>query len=371
MKTILPIALVLIAIAGGVFGYFYYTTPTPTPVDPSTIFNGYFTMKERDFELNKQFTDANGDLVADHVSDAKEPDVLTFTEIPSGKPEKDEVTWAPLIQHLTASTGKPWKYLKKLPNFEAMPPKAAPPSEPGDEASVALPDYVPGSVTAFDDQLEAMQNGSLHLTAFTTGQVRRAVNTVGFVPLVVPASQSNDFSYQLQIVVAAKSSIQNLSDLKGKMVAIPALSSNSGAKAVFTTLEEKAQLNPRSDYTIKIVAGYKAGLKDVANGQCDAMGIASDLFAREVKAGTVNPNDFRLIDTKQMYPKLCYGVSHRLPKALADKIQAALLSFKFTGNSVGVHFAGDAMEKYTPISYKKDWETVRMVDEKLLQILKK
>jgi phosphonate transport system substrate-binding protein len=376
LSNIVPVAIVLGLIGLGIYGYFHYTAPVATPVDPATLFNGYLSMKDREFDLDKAYTDADKDLVADFDPNAKEPDTLTFCEIPSSKLAEDEITWAPLIQHLSTATGKKWVYLTKLPSTTPLPPKSPPPVEPGDEPASAAPttktsDTPRDEIASFDDQLDAMRAGSLHLTAFTTGQVRRAVNTAGFVPLVVPANAAGEFSYQLQIVVSAKSSIKTLADLKGKSIAIPALSSNSGAKAVFTTLLDKAQLNPRGDYSIKLVAGYQGGLKEITSGTCDAMGIASDLFAREVKAGRISAENYRLIDTQQTYPKLCYGVSHKLPKTLAQKIDSALQSFKFSGNSVGNHFAGDSAEKYIPVSYITSWEPVRLVDQRLLEILKK
>lgn len=368
----LVIPLLLIVAAGGVFAVFYVLNQSVPPVAAGKLLDGYAVAAEKYARLAAEYTDANGDLVADTPADATEPAELFFTEIPADDPDKNARTWAAFLEHMSTATGKPCKYLTKV---DVPPPEKREGDREEEGASGA-----DGAVRSFDAQLAALRGGRLHITAFTTGQVRQAVNTAGFRPLVVPADKDGRFYYQVKVLVSANSPAKTPADLKGKKLAVSALSSNSGAKAPLVFLHDEFKLNPRTDYTIALAGTYRAALGEVVGGKADATCIASDLLARELareptdgeKAqGRVKLTDdqFRVIHTSGDYPKLCFGVSHALPQPLADKIKAGFEAFKFEGTEVGKKYAADGAVKFLPVEYKKDWEGVRKVDDRLAEIV--
>ncbi len=372
----LVIPLLLIAAAGVVFAVFYFlNTKTPPPADASAALDGYLIWADKYASLSTEYTDADGDLVADTPADAKEPDVLYFTEIPGTNPDKDEQTWADFLEHMSKATGKSCKYLKKID----LPPQPPPPPREGEEADP--PTEADGSITTFDAQRRALHDGKLHVTAFTTGQVRQAVNAAGFRPLVVPADKDGKSAYQVEVLVPASSPVKTVADLKGKTVVVSALSSNSGAKAPFVLFHDEFKLHPRTDYKIKITGSYWAALADLVGGKADAVCIASDLLARELaytptddelKRGRVQLSEdkFRRIYKSGDYPKLCFGVSHTLPKPLRDKLLEGFRTFAF-GGAVGEKYKADGSIQFLPVEYKTDWERVRKIDDRLAEILKK
>jgi phosphonate transport system substrate-binding protein len=367
----LIIPLLLIALAGAVFAYFYYTTPKPPPVDTSKILNGYVTDADKDARLANGYADADGDLLADlPLGQMADPPVLYFTEIPGPDPDADEKTWEPFLKHLAAATGKPCQYLKRA-DPPATPPAEQPKPEPGDEPAPAdAPPADAGRLRSFDAQLQALRAGKLHVTAFTTGQVKRAVNTAGFHPLFVPADTGGKASYQIEVLVPANSPAKAVGDLRGKRLAVSALSSNSGAKAPFVLFHDEFKLHPRTDYQIKLVGSYQAALAQVTKGEVDATCIASDLLARELAAGTVKEEQFRRLHKSGEFPKLCFGTSHTLPPDLVAKIKKGFETFAFTGTSVGYKYKADGAVQFRPVEYKKDWQSVRDVDDRLVSILK-
>src|SRR5207342_2174500 len=103
-------------------------------------------------------------------------------------------------------------------------------------------------IETLDAQLAALRDGTLHVTAFSTGEVPVAVNTAGFVPLASPADAEGKYSYEMEILVPAASGSRSPADLKGKRVAFTAMSSNSGAKAPLVILKDQFQLLPGRDY---------------------------------------------------------------------------------------------------------------------------
>mgnify|MGYP001201231082 CR=1 FL=1 len=121
-----------------------------------------------------RYQDADGDLLADVPKDAKEhldPAELVFSGIVFDDPEKAQATWQALIAHLQKKTGKPVRYETNLASVE--------------------------------EQIAALRDGKLHVTAFSTGSVPAAVNAAGFIPVCVPADGDGKYAYKMEIIVPA------------------------------------------------------------------------------------------------------------------------------------------------------------------------
>ena len=130
--------------------------------------------------------------------------------------------------------------------------------------------------------MKAVAEGRLHVTAFNTGQVPAAVNAAGFVPLFCPADKDAKYAYEMEILVRADSPIQRPEDLKGKTIALVALSSNSGGKTPLVVLKDKFGLLPGHDYNYAFTGDHIRSVKELVNGRHDAVCVANDLLARAV-----------------------------------------------------------------------------------------
>src|SRR5581483_6422540 len=139
-------------------------------------------------------------------------------------------------------------------------------------------------VGGLQGQLAALRKGTLHVTAFSTGEVPLAVNSAGFVPLWSPADVDGTYAYEMEILVPAASNIKTPADLRGRSIAFTSLSSNSGARAPLVILKEKFGLLPARDYAYTLTGTHERSLKDLAEGRHDAVCVANDLVARAVLA---------------------------------------------------------------------------------------
>lgn len=294
--------------------------------------------------LADRFTDANGDGVADAPTDAaqlRNPPELTFSFVASADAATDAADFQPLLDHLSAAVGRPVKYLE---------------------------------LTSPDAQLYALQQGRLHVTAFNTGAVPIAVHDAGFVPVGVLGNESGKSTYQLKIVVPAKSSIQSVEDLRRGDLVLTDPSSNSGFKAPLVLLKRNFDLTPGLDYAIRYSGGQFESIRMLAAGECDptptnpkglAIAVASDLLDRAISDGTITPAKFRTVFTSEPFPAATFGIAHDLEPTLAKKLADALLSFDFANNSVGQRFAASKQSKLLPANFKEDFKLVTEIDNQI------
>ena len=283
-------------------------------------------------QLAEGLVDADGDLVADAPTDpAKliDPDAILFSYVASPEAEQIELTVKPLTDYLSQATGKPVQYVR----FE-------------DDG----------------DQLKALAEGRLHVTAVNTGNVPEAVASDGFVPVATPAVGEARRGYTMQIIVPANSPITKPEDLKGKEIAFTTAGSNSGYKAPIEVLLRQFNLTPEADYHMVFSMGHNQSIKGIAEGTYQAAAVASDLLEQAVAAGDVSEGDYRVIYTSEQFPALALGYVYNLKPELADAVRGALLSFKPQGTAVATLLSED-VTGFAPVSYKDDWALVRRIDE--------
>ncbi len=120
--------------------------------------------------LDKRFTDADGDLVADAPKDPKQwidPPVLIFSYTPVEDPAVYSKVWDGFIKHMEKVTGKRVQFFPVQSNAA---------------------------------QLEAMRAGRLHVSGFNTGSNPLAVNCAGFVPFAMMTALDNAYGYEFEII---------------------------------------------------------------------------------------------------------------------------------------------------------------------------
>src|SRR5688572_20457487 len=176
--VIYPLAL-LIAVAGLAY-YGYVRNDQPPPVDEAKELQRIFAQAAQDQKLADAYRDADGDLVADAPSDPRQlqnVEQIGFCVTTDDDPEQIQEEWKDFISALEKATGKKVAYRADLRDLGA--------------------------------QLDALRDGTLQVTAFSTGNVALAVNTAGFVPLAAPADSEGKYGYEMEILVPAGSSSQS------------------------------------------------------------------------------------------------------------------------------------------------------------------
>ncbi len=280
-------------------------------------------------DLDSIYCDANKDMVADTPSDPKKlktPSTLVFTYTPVEDPAVYEKIYKPFTEHLGQCTGKKVVYFQVQSNAA---------------------------------QIEAMRSGRLHVGGFSTGPTAFAVNIAGAVPFAVKGTEAAGQGYNLIVIVKASSKFQKLSDLKGLKVAHTAPSSNSGHMAPMA-LFPKNGLTPEKDYKILFSGKHDQSVLGVNSGDYDGAAVASDVFERMAKRGTVKESDFRIIYKSPRFPTSSFAYAHDLEPTFRDKMLKCFYDYRFNDE---MKKAFDGADRFYPITYQKDWAIVREVAE--------
>lgn len=276
-------------------------------------------------ELDPQYCDANGDMVADTPADPKRynnPRMLVFSYTPVEGAIVYEKVFAPFTQYLAACTGKKVVYY---------------------------------SVESHTAQMEAMRDGRLHVAGFSTGTTVYAVNSAGAVPFAVKGDASGFQGYQLLLIVKKDSPYRRITDLKGKRVAHTSPSSNSGHLAPLA-LFPALGLAPEKDYTIQFSGKHDQSVRGVQSGTYDAAAVASDVLHRLVAFGAVREEDFRVLYRSTPFPTSAFTYAHNLEPDFRDRMLQCFYDFRFP-TEMQKAFGG--ADRFVPVSYRKDWEIVR------------
>ena len=286
-------------------------------------------------DLDSQYCDENGDLVADVPKDPKrwkDPDTLYFSNSPLDDPAQFQKLTKPFADYLGTCTGKKVRY------YDVVSSAAA---------------------------IEALRSGRMHIGTMSTGDTAFAVNVAGGVPFAIRGNERGDGKaskpeiqgYQLWMIVKASSPYKTLADLKGKKVAHTTPSSNSGNMAP-RALFPAAGLAQDKDYKVLYSGKHDNSILGVASGDYDAAPIAHDILVRLAERGAVKMDDFRVIWKSQFFPPGGLLMAHDLAPALQARIRDCTTSFKYPPEMVKGFQGAD---RWVPVTYKEHWEIVRQV----------
>jgi phosphonate transport system substrate-binding protein len=286
-------------------------------------------------KLAPQFTDADGDMVADAPTDpAKwiDPPVLHFCFVATDDAETNRKNWQAFSDYLSKATGKPVEYLL---------------------------------VTSTHDELKAMQAGDLQVAGFNTGNVPTAVNLVGFVPVcAIPTFDGGDITHT-DIIVPADGPIQRPQDLKGKELTLTDLDSNSGCKAPLVLLRNNFALQPLTDLLLRYSHSHEASISGIASHKYEAAAVADDMLCRQLASGGIKADQYRIIYRSDSFPTAGLGYVYNLKPTLARKVRDALLSFDSKGTALEGVLNSSKRTTFLPVNYKNDWSLIRWIDDQM------
>jgi phosphonate transport system substrate-binding protein len=282
------------------------------------------------------FADKDGDLVADAPDDPQKtiaPDVLMFSYVASETESVPKEAWTPLLEALAEKTGRKVEYIH---------------------------------YTNVQEQLDAITKGELHIAGLNTGIVPTAVQHDGFVPLCTFGREDGTFGYTMQVIVPADSPIKKLADLKGHKVTLTRPDSNSGCKALLMLLRDQEDMRPDRDYTWGFSLDHEVSIQGVADKKFEAAPVASDILARMVEKGDVDPAAFRSIYESERFPPATLGYVYNLAPELSTGIRETLVGFSLTGTDLEGQFGADATN-LVAVEYKNDWANARRIDQLAMQ----
>ncbi|ETX13938.1 phosphonate ABC transporter substrate-binding protein [Roseivivax halodurans JCM 10272] len=281
-------------------------------------------------QLDEQYCDANGDLVADAPEDESQlrnPDTLVFAYTPVEDPAIYEDIWTPFIEHLEESTGKDVQFF---------------------------------AVQSNSAEVEAMRSGRLHIAGFSTGPTPFAVNLAGAVPFAIMGADDGRFGYTLQVYTQADSDIQEMADLAGKRIAHTSPTSNSGNQAPRALFPDLGVV-PGEDYEVNYSGSHDQSMLGVVAGDYDAAPVASEVVDRMAERALYDPEEVRIVWESDPFPTTSYTYAHDLAPELKKSIEEAFFSFDFEGTVLGEEFEG--VSKFVPITYEEQWAVIRQIQE--------
>lgn len=282
-------------------------------------------------ELDTMYVDKDGDMVADPPADSQQwldPDTLVFAYAPVEDPAVYEEVFVDFQKHLEAKTGKKVRWF---------------------------------AVTSYATQIEAMRAGRLHVSGFAAGTVQDAVNTGGFVPMVIMGAETGMTGYKMAIIAHKDSGIKTIDDLRGKTIAFVSESSNSGYSAPRAILYDQFKMLPSKDYQVAFSGKHDNSIAGVFNGDYDAGAIADTVLQRMVAGNRVpDPAEWMtLIFESQTFPPTAWGVNYRINPDLQAKIRDAFLSYNWAGTLMKETWPEN--DRFITVNYEKDYAITRAI----------
>ncbi len=279
-------------------------------------------------DLDVLYCDANGDLTADPPKDPKRwknPPSLLLSYSPQEDAATYEKMWSPYIDHMKSCTGRQVRFLQV-------------------HSSAAT--------------VEALRSGRIQFSLLSAGDTPFAVNIAGAVPFANHGTATGGITtYHLIVVVRQDSTIKTMADLAGKRVAHVAASSNSGNLAPRALFPAEGVV-PDKDYKVLYSGKHDNSISGVVNRDYDAAAVADDVLIRMVQRGVVKASDLRTIYTSKPFPAGSLAVAHDLDPTLRKKIEDCTFTFRFP-LELSTAFRGP--DRFMPLNYKRDFESVRRV----------
>ena len=201
----------------------------------------------------------------------------------------------------------------------------------------------------------AMRNGSLILGQFGPLGYVFASSEAHAEPVVSFGNADGKLStYTAGIWVKKDSGITNLTELRGKQLALGGVGSTSG-DALPRMAVKNAGLSD-SDLTMDYAGGHPEALLALTNGAVDAAEINSQKLATAQADGRFNPNDYRQIWESAPIPNDPITVAGDANPELKKRIRKALLSLKpETVKAVASYLDVDPPGPMVPVT-KKDYQ---------------
>jgi phosphonate transport system substrate-binding protein len=142
---------------------------------------------------------------------------------------------------------------------------------------------------------------------------------------VVPLAQrEEDTKFQSVFIAKTDSGIKGLADMKGKQVSFGSQSSTSGHLMPRSFLLQ-ANINPEKDFArIAYSGAHDATIASVVSGKVDAAALDITVWRKFVNENRVDTKAVDVFFTTPGYYNYNWSVHADMPKAMQDKVKAAL-----------------------------------------------
>ncbi len=180
-------------------------------------------------------------------------------------------------------------------------------------------------VNDYPAAVEALVNKKVDLVWFG-GFTHVQANLRSGGKIVPLAQREEDTKFQSVFIAKTDSGIKTLADMKGKQVSFGSQSSTSGHLMPRSFLLA-ANLNPEKDFRrIAYSGAHDATIASVVSGKVDAAALDITVWKKFVAENKVDTKAVDVFYTTPGYFNYNWSVHADMPKALQDKVKAALLA---------------------------------------------
>jgi phosphonate transport system substrate-binding protein len=199
------------------------------------------------------------------------------------------------------------------------------------DEKVPLRDYLSAKIgrpvelvipTNYNATVEGLGNGSLDFAYLGGLTYVKAHQTYGVIPLVQRAS---DRQFHSLFITQSDSTIQKLTDLRGKKFAFGDVASTSGHLMPDYALRN-AGIDPDKDLTVRFTGNHPATAKAVESGTVDAGALDESVYKSLIDGGQIDKAKVRVFYTTPPFVDYVWAARKDIAKADQDALTNAFLS---------------------------------------------
>jgi phosphonate transport system substrate-binding protein len=180
-------------------------------------------------------------------------------------------------------------------------------------------------VNDYPAAVEALVNKKVDLVWFG-GFTHVQANIRSGGKIVPLAQREEDTKFQSVFIAKTDSGIKSLADMKGKQISFGSQSSTSGHLMPRSFLLA-ANINPEKDFRrIAYSGAHDATIASVVSGKVDAAALDITVWRKFVNENKVDTKAVDVFYTTPGYFNYNWSVHADMPKAMQDKVKAALLA---------------------------------------------
>jgi phosphonate transport system substrate-binding protein len=324
-RLLVTTVIVLLVAAGA---YWYGVNSVKPPEMPALWMVGLDEPVEH--RLGSRYADADGDLIADPPQDSAQwidPAVIHFSYLATDQDHYADV-WSEFADFVGMQCGREVKF---------VPQESA------------------------DAQLQAIQQGELHLAGINSGSVPLAVNNCGFVPVCSFGADGKLATYTMKIIARGDSGVRRVEDIRGHRLALTDPTSNSGWKAPLILLLRDYGLKPLLDYDIVGLHTHGDSIRAIAESDQQIAAVASDELALAQSRGLIDEDDYVTVYESTPFCNNVLGYVHDLKPELAEKIKQAFFEYDWKDSKLSEEFKTIGAAQLVPVDYKRDFELIREI----------
>lgn len=176
--------------------------------------------------------------------------------------------------------------------------------------------------------IEALAAGKIDVAIFGPFSYVLANSKYNAQVFAMQLGVNGEKTYNSLIIANPKTGIKSLAEVKGHSFSFVDVASTSGNLIPRYTLIKKANIDPDKDVQGVFAGSHDASLLSVASGKTDVGAVASDIFQKNIDAGTVKLSDVVILDKSFDIPNSPVAYRNDLSAADKELIKSAFLTIK-------------------------------------------